>query len=315
MGVIDFKEIPSARGGQAGQDDWTLFAREFFASLQLDIEEGPDRGPDSGRDLIIVEKRRGLLGSGRHRWLISCKHFAHSNKSVSIRDEPDILGRVARFEADGFIGFYSTIPSAELNRTLESYKSRINVKVCDSAFIERMLTGNRHLKEIFRRFFPRSFKKYRKATPSRISDTYTGLYCNVCGKDLLKKRDGIVAFAEEFDNKKKIICTFDMYWACRGQCDRALEIKFQERGLITTWEDISDLIIPLVFMKWVITAMNSLRDGTHVFTDPAYKKLREFTFAVAQLVVREASDEERERIETLREMPAFWGGLGGWGPP
>jgi hypothetical protein len=314
VGVVDFKEIPSARGGQAGQDEWPLFAREFFAALGIDIEEGPDRGPDSGRDLVIVEKRRGLLGSGQHRWLVSCKHFAHSNKSVSIKDEPDIVGRVARFKAHGFIGFYSTIPSAELNRTLESYKSQINIIVYDSASIERMLMSNRDLKEIFRRFFPRSFKEYRKATPSTISDTYIGLYCNVCRKDLLKDRDGIVAFAEEFDDKKKIARTLDMYWACKGQCDRALEIKFEKRGLITSWEDISDLIIPMVFMKWVITAMNSFRQGTLVFTDPAYEKFTEFTFAVAQLIVRETTDEERERIEVLRDMPAFLGGLGGWGP-
>jgi hypothetical protein len=112
MGFVDFKEIPSAQGGQEGQDAWALFTREFFAALHIDIEEGPDRGPDSGRDLVIAEVRKGVLGSGRHRWLISCKHFAPSKKSVSIRDEPDILGRVRRFKADGFIGFYSTIPSS-----------------------------------------------------------------------------------------------------------------------------------------------------------------------------------------------------------
>ncbi len=114
MGFVDFKEIPSAKGGGIEQDAWALFAREFFAALHIDIEEGPDRGPDSGRDLVIAEVRKGVLGSRHHRWLISCKHFAHSkNKSVSSRDEPDILGRVKKFNADGFIGFYSTIPSAE----------------------------------------------------------------------------------------------------------------------------------------------------------------------------------------------------------
>lgn len=314
MGWIDFKEIPSARGGEIGQDDWPLFAREFFAALGIDIEEGPDRGPDSGRDLVIVEKRRGLLGSGQHRWLVSCKHFAHSNKSVSIKDEPDILGRVGRFKADGFIGFYSTIPSAELNRTLLNYKSQINVIVYDSALIERGLLSNLALKEVFKRFFPCSFEEYgKKAAPSTISDTYTGLYCRVCGKDLLKDREGIVALGDKLiDNKVHIV---DMYWACRNQCDRTLELAFEKRGLVTGWDDISDLSIPLVFMKWIVTAMNSIRDGTLVFTDAAYEKFREFTFAVAQLVVHETSDEERERIESLRDIPAFLGGLEGWGPP
>jgi len=316
VGFIDFKEIPSAKGGQVGQDAWALFAREFFAALHLDIEKGPDRGPDSGRDLVITEKRKGLLGSGQHKWLVSCKHYAHSNKSVPNGDEPDILGRVGRFKADGFIGFYSTIPSAELNRTLESYKSQINVIVYDSASIERMLLNNPDLKEVFARFFPHSFKEYRKVshTPYPISDSFVGLFCDVCGKDLLKERDGIIAFADELIDDKKIR-TVDMYWACRGECDRALEQAFRKRGFATTWEDISDLMIPMVFMKWVITAMNSLRDGSLVFSDKAYKKFTELTFAVAQLVVRETSDEEIERLQSLRDVPTFLGGLGGWGPP
>lgn len=50
MGFVDFKEIPTAKGGQEGQDAWALFTREFFAALHIDVEEGPDRGPDSGRD-------------------------------------------------------------------------------------------------------------------------------------------------------------------------------------------------------------------------------------------------------------------------
>jgi hypothetical protein len=314
VGVVDFKEIRSAKGGEIGQDEWTLFAREFFAALGTDIESGPDRGPDSGRDLVIVEKRQGLLGSGQHRWLVSCKHFSHSNKSVSIKDEPDILGRVRKFKAGGFIGFYSTIPSAELDRTLSNHKSDINVIVYDSALIERTLLSNPDLKVVFKRFFPRSFKQYRKTTPSTISDTRAGLHCNVCGKDLLKDRDGIVALAEQLTNDNKIQ-TVDMYWACRGKCDRALEVTFEKRGFITSWEDISDLSIPLVFMRWVIAAMNGIRGGSREFSDEAYDKFREFTFAVAQLVVRETSDEERERIESLRSIPAFLGGLEGWGPP
>jgi hypothetical protein len=317
MGFIDFKEIPSAKGGQAGQDVWTLFAREFFVALHIGIEKGPDRGPDSGKDLVIVERQRGWLSSGQHRWLVSCKHFAHSNKSVPIGDEPDILGRVRRFKADGFIGFYSTIPSAELNRTLESYKSEINVIVYDSALIERNLLNNPDLKEVFERFFPHSFREYRKVshTPHEISESLVGLSCDVCGKDLLEKREGRIGFAEELFDKGKKRRIVDMYWACIGECDRELEVTFQKRGFVVTWEGIEDLIIPIVFMKWVITAMNGLRDGSLVFSDKAFNKFRKLTFAVAQLVVRETTEEEIERIQGLREIPAVLGGLGGWGLP
>ena len=317
MGFVNFKEIPTAKGGQEGQDVWALFTREFFAALHIDVEEGPDRGPDSGRDLLIAETRKGILGSGRHRWLVSCKHYAHSNKSVPNGDEPDILGRVRRFRTDGFIGFYSTIPSSELNRALESYKSQINVIVYDSALIERNLLNNPDLKGVFERFFPRSYKEYRKVTlaPHGISESVVGLFCTVCGKDLLKEKEGRIGIAVEFTDDDKKMHYVDMYWACIGKCDRAMEVAFEKRGFITNWEGIEDLIIPLVFMQWVITTMNSLRSGFLVFSDEAYKKFIELTFAVAQLVVRETSDEEMERIQNLREMPQVLGGLGGWGRP
>jgi len=317
VGFVDFKEIPTAKGGQEGQDAWALFTREFFTALHIDVEEGPDRGPDSGRDLLIAEARKGILGSGQHRWLVSCKHYAHSNKSVSNRDEPDVLGRVSKFKADGFIGFYSTIPSSELNRTLESYKSKINVITYDSALIERNLLNNPDLNGVFERFFPQSYREYRKASfaPQAISESAVGLYCNVCGKDLLEKREGRIGLPGKFidDGKKRLIV--DVYWACTGNCDRTLEAAFQERGLVSMWEGIEDLMIPLVFMQWVITAVNSLRDGSVVFSNEAYKKFIELTFAIAQLVVRETSDEEKERIQSLREIPQVLGGLGGWGIP
>jgi hypothetical protein len=317
MGSVDFKEIPSAQGGKEGQDVWALFAREFFAALHIGIEEGPDRGPDSGRDLVIAEVRKGVLGSRQHRWLISCKHFAHSNRSVSVRDEPDILGRVKRFKADGFIGFYSTIPSSELNRTLQTYKKETDVLVYDAALIERNLLNNPDLKGVFERFFPHSYSEYRKASlaPHEISESVVGLFCNVCGKDLLKEREGRIGFVQEFIDGGKRIRTVDMYWACIGECDRTLEYNFTKRGFITGWEGIEDLIIPLVFTKWVITTMNSLRDGYIAFSDTAYKKFIELTFTIAQLVVRETSDEEKERIQSLRDIPQVLGGLGEWGIP
>ncbi len=104
-----------------------------------------------------------------------------------------------------------------------------------------------------------------------------------------------------------------MYWACIGDCDRRIELKFEKRGLFVSWEGIEDLLIPLVFMHWTITMMNSLRAGTWIFSDEAYEKFRDFTFAMSQLVVRETSSEERKRIESLREIPSFLGGLEGWG--
>jgi hypothetical protein len=313
MALIDFKEIPSSKGGAEGQDMWALFAREFFEALHLIIEEGPDRGPDSGRDLIITESRRGVLRAGNHKWLVSCKHYAHSNKAVPDKDEIDPLGRVNKFHADGFIGFYSTVPSSGLSKTLEKIKNETEIEIYDGEKIERALLENRDLKNLFERFFPNSYKKYNAKYKSSkaIVNSNVKIRCNVCGKDLSNK-DGIVAFGNKVIDDSHPIEIVDMYWACRNQCDRIMEQSFHKRGITTGWEEFGDLVIPLVFMHWVITWMNSIRKGEYVFTETAYEKFAEFTFVMAQRVVRETSSEERDRIVDLRDMPDFLGGLGQW---
>jgi hypothetical protein len=312
MALIDLNEIHSSKGGEEGQDDWALFAREYFSALEIDVEQGPDRGPDSGRDLILVEKRFGSIGTGEHRWLVSCKHTAHSKKSVSNKEEYDILGRVHKFKANGFIAFYSMVPSSELARTFESLKPEISVEVYDNERIERSLLENKRLREVFKRFFPESYKSFinTNVEPKTIIESQLRIKCNVCGSDLLKARDGLIAFGKKQRGENWV--TEDVYWACRGDCDRKMEREFFKMGMITSWESIDDLMIPLVFMHWVITWMNSLKAGD-IISELAHQKFIEFTLAVAQLVVRETSVEEKERIEVLRDIPFFLGGLDQWG--
>src|SRR5689334_6215141 len=99
--MIDFKEIP-----QDGEY-WELFARDFLTELGFTIETSPDRGADGGKDFLVLEALKGNLNTYNFRWLVSCKHFANSGKSVQFGDEPDIADRLAAFGADGFLGFYS----------------------------------------------------------------------------------------------------------------------------------------------------------------------------------------------------------------
>jgi len=86
MPVIDFKEIAVATSG-AQRDQFELFAREFLDGQGFKIVIGPDRGPDAGRDLVVEEIRTGIAGETRLKWLVSCKHKAHSGASVTPEDE------------------------------------------------------------------------------------------------------------------------------------------------------------------------------------------------------------------------------------
>jgi len=105
MPIIDFTEIPPANTGAGDQDTFELFTRDFFQALGFEIEENPSRGADGGKDLIMVEPLEGKIKSGKRRWIVSCKHYAHSGKAVGDKDEIDILGRVRKFKAQVLLAF------------------------------------------------------------------------------------------------------------------------------------------------------------------------------------------------------------------
>ena len=136
--ILDFKEIPEAHIAGGKQDTFEMFARDFFEELGFNIIEGPDRGADGGRDLIIEEERNGLLGKTNIRWLVSCKHKAHSGRSVTDKDDSNIKDRMERNKAGGFIGFYSTLPSSSLQKTIQNSLEEKG-KIFDREKIEKII--------------------------------------------------------------------------------------------------------------------------------------------------------------------------------
>lgn len=158
MALIDFTDIPPANADRKDQNIFEMFARDFFWSLSYKIEAGPSRGPDGGKDLIVIEHLVGVLTQSTKRWLVSCKHFAHSGTAVSDSDEIDIIGRVEKFKCNGFIAFYSTLPSSALANTLNLLKDRIEIEVFDKARIEHFLATDRRLRSTLQRYFPVTYK-------------------------------------------------------------------------------------------------------------------------------------------------------------
>lgn len=94
------------------------------------------------------------------RWLVSCKHFAHSGNSVKENDEQNILERVRSFSAEGFMGFYSTVPSSGLNTRLYQLRNEGQIKeyrIFDHKLIENYLITE-GFSELMLRYFPESYK-------------------------------------------------------------------------------------------------------------------------------------------------------------
>ena len=310
MAIIDFKEIPQANIANGDQDIFELFAREFFHTIGFSIIQDPDRGQDGGRDLIVSEKRTGIIGDSDVKWLVSCKHKAHGGTAVNASDEEDISDRIQAHNCDGFIGFYSTIVSAPLNRKFEALKERYEVQIFDREKIERILLENGLANKLIRRFFPKSFSEIELKSPTNLLSEYCPLRCKVCGKDLLQRDildhyQGIVVFVQDlqyYEDSWKHKYT-DIYCVCKGECDRKMEAVARAHGYVTSWNDVSDLVIPIEFLKFVIAIMNRMRNSDDIYTDEAYENLKGIIITLAQITMKRQSERDIQRANSLSELP------------
>lgn len=175
--TIDFKEIEKANSSRGLQDSFELFTRDFLEAMVYQIVENPGRGPDGGIDIKIKETIKGISNyESSIYWLVSCKHYAHSGKSINSDIEQDIADRVATNQCDGFIGVYSTIPAKSLINKLNGLSNSLQYSIFDPARIEREIIGYSSMEVIFKRYFPESYVKWKNLEnykePIKLFDFY-----------------------------------------------------------------------------------------------------------------------------------------------
>jgi hypothetical protein len=297
--MIDFTEIP-----HNNNDTWELFARDFLEELGFFIESPPDRGPDGGKDMLITEEVTGKLHRYRFRWLVSCKHFAHSRAAVNENDhEKNILERVKGFRADGFIGFYSTLPSSGLNLRLKQLRDNSEIKdyrIFDGRIIENHLVTKGYSRLTFR-YFPVSHKTIRPL--HNVIDEYVELKCDTCGRDLLEALyendcSAVVAHVAKHDIDRCHI--LETYFACKGKCDEQLQSDcYKKYGEVTNWEDLSDIASPNQYLQRILSTIIQLAQGRYSYSQIALDKEKQLIIALAQKVFREVSETERARMREL----------------
>ncbi len=292
--MIDWTEIPNG-------DIWELFARDFLAELGFVIEIGPGRGADAGRDLVISEQLRGRLNTRKFTWLVSCKHYAISDKSVGPDQESNITDRLKQHGADGFMGFYSTVPSGGLIERLQRLAGSNDIgayEIFDRKKIEGHFVDTGFSK-LALRYFPTSYQRMRPI--QSFFGNYQDMRCEVCDVDVLARSvrepsQAILVWASPRDNHKRFE---SLHVVCKGDCDKTLERRLLAQGYLTRWEDIGDLVNPIFFLKNMLTYMNGLHAREDEYSQDAHKRMKELYIALAQRTLREVTKEDEERFREL----------------
>ena len=67
--------------------------------------------------------------------------------------------------------------------------------------------------------------------------------------------------------------------------------------------NISDIIIPVEYLRLIFAVMNRIRNGIDIYTDEAYKKQKSIFIKIAQKVLRYTTEKEKERFALLQSLP------------
>ena len=148
------------------------------------------KGPDGGRDLLCIEHRDSFFCPDEKRWLIQCKHNAHSGKSVGVAELDNIIDSCEQHDAEGYILACSTQPSSGVVNRLEAITNNVKNKVTaiywDAVIIEQMLS-NPNLWRVAQRFMPisseaSSWNVYATESPNHWVVNYSGYYFHLANR-------------------------------------------------------------------------------------------------------------------------------------
>lgn len=183
LAVIDYKELP---------EDGTAF-EQFVREICLIYGLHPQwsgKGPDQGRDLLIEEKVQGPLRPFTRKWLVQCKHNAHSNRSVGRDDVGSIVDDCRQVGAKGYLLACSTQPTSSLVTKLQEIESvdsnGLVTAVWDGVDLEKLLHEPRCF-ALGHIFFPESYastkwKLYNKGAPNKWTAHYKSYFIHLASR-------------------------------------------------------------------------------------------------------------------------------------
>jgi hypothetical protein len=289
MNLFDFTEIP------ADGERWVRFARDFLQLFGFHIETPAYRDAENVFDFCAIEQILGKFNSHPFRWLVSCRHKAATRTAVKESEETDILERLLRSRADGFLGFYSTTVSPALEFYLAELKNRFLIKdyrILDAKFLEMYLAAPGFARISFR-YFP----NYAQTHPilHLVENDYVPILCEHCRKDLLKTlftkdQEGVIVRLrrrKETPTETEIIA--NIYVACKGDCDAELQAKYCNKTDLNTvgWTALSDIVDSSAFLDWTLSLLRKIGTDEFTYTTSALEKELYLLKAIAQYTLRE----------------------------
>ncbi|CDZ36256.1 Hypothetical protein NGAL_HAMBI1145_32720 [Neorhizobium galegae bv. officinalis] len=189
----------------------------------------------------------------------------------------------------------------------------IPFQIFDREKIEGQLLHSSRGLELAKRYFPKSIEAWsnENPTPARLFKEHLNLACANCGTNLLEKPGkGVVSLWQKMRESPQQKDAFEqIHFTCFGHCDDVIGKRLRADKLIDGWEDIRDISIPTVYIRWVMSVLNELRSGV-TYSDQAFENLKELLLQLFPYVARHPTAAESDRLRELGTIPSWMGGLG-----
>ena len=119
----------------------------------------PAVGQDGGVDIICLQPNHH--GSSGYKWLVSCKHNAHSGRSVGQGDDEANVNKLYEHGCHGFMFVYSTTVAESLRNSVEKICKNTNSSYHFflAPDIENNLIRSPRFYPLIKQFFPKSYER------------------------------------------------------------------------------------------------------------------------------------------------------------
>lgn len=215
-------------------ETWEYFAIDFLEFQGFIIIDRPSRGIDGGKD--------GLVMYNNKKYVVSCKFFYYSGKSVGTQNEVSIIDRAKEHQAEGFIGFYSTVISSSLKDRFESYSQQDFECLYYDIYTITDILPNLPSFILQKYGIPNNFKFVNNA----FVDEYMPINCLNCQKDILQ---------DDMINKSLAMILFNN--------DNQLEYIYGCKACLSQYPDIGWVEVKQVlhqeqYISWVYYVENQI---------------------------------------------------------
>ena|GEM_PF-3744482 len=154
--IVDFKEIEDKSGFI-----FERFIEDLLKARGWRIILGAGQGPDGGRDITAsINETFGTGKDKERKYLIQCKHYAHSNKTVTPGDITDFSLMPQKHGTKGWLLITSTKVSENVVQNINAANKEGGVffDYWDAREIEKQVLFE-DCREVLKRYFPNSYAR------------------------------------------------------------------------------------------------------------------------------------------------------------